>query len=131
MQYFYFSNLISTPCLLIYKGNNDQRIFEDVNHIYMILFITVLSYCGQLALSRGFILESPAKLSQLAYTRIVYAFVIDIFIFSTSINYLSLIGFALIIYSSFNIIKKKWQEGRGLSSKKLFFSFFVFVNSIC
>jgi len=131
MQYFYFSNLISTPCLLIYKGNNDLRIFEETNHIYMILFITVLSYCGQLALSRGFILESPAKLSQLAYTRIVYAFVIDIFIFSTSINYLSLIGFALIIYSSFNIIKKKWQEGRGLSSKKLFFSFFVFVNSIC
>ncbi|KAL4454554.1 hypothetical protein ABPG74_021759 [Tetrahymena malaccensis] len=107
MQYFYFSNLISTPVLMIYKEINDVRIYQSLDYFSLIILITCIAYLAQLLMTRGMFIESPAKLSSLAYTRILYSFTIDIFFFKSTISYLSVIGFLLILYSSINIVKKK------------------------
>lgn len=107
MQYFYVTNLMATPLCMMYKETNDVRLIQDKTFIAMLLIITIIAYAGQFMLSRGLMMESPARLSQLAYTRIIYAFLIDLLVFTVEFNVLSLIGFAFIVVSSINIVRAK------------------------
>jgi len=56
-------------------------------------------------------MESPSKLSPLSYTRVLYSFLVDIFIFKVEILPLSLIGLSLLLFSLINIVKSsKWTK---------------------
>lgn len=49
-------------------------------------------------------MEKPSILSPIAYTRIIYSFLFDIFIFQIPLDPLSVIGNILIVIGSYKII---------------------------
>lgn len=95
-----------SPILMIYNNNYDMNLFTCRNFMWLITF-AFISFFKLVLEAKAQLLESPAKLSPLSYTTILYALVIDVFIFNETLSLYSLIGSALVVFTSYKIVKSK------------------------
>jgi len=78
---------------------------------YHLIIIGLLSFLAQLFLNRGFMLERAATASLLKNWYVLTNFIIDYFVVGTEIGWVSYMGAALIMGSSFVVVYSKVLQG--------------------
>jgi len=111
--YFAFATCVFTPVLALYQGFGPLTSRD----ILIIVGLGIISFVGQIARNKAYILGNPGKVAIIAYFGIIFSMFLDVYVLGSTLDMYSVLGAMCIFSSLFAFLYKIYQQEKQKQKK--------------